>query len=477
MDAVMPARAIPLCVDLDGTLARTDLLAESLLVLLKKNPLYIVMCVFWLLHGIGCMKEKIAKRVTMDVGILPYNDRLVAYLRTEQQSGRSLYLCTASNEQFAQQIAAHFGIFSGVMASNGELNLRGSHKADALASRFGEQGFDYCGNDLTDVPVWKRAHAAIVVGNEKIASAARKVNQQIVLFDEASPPLRIVLEALRVYQWCKNTLVFLPLLAAHQFTDVTTILNATIAFFAFSLCASSAYLVNDMLDLDADRRHIRKRNRPFASGKLPLSFGVALTAVLLALTAMLAALLPTKFVLVLGMYFALTLAYTFTLKRMMLVDVFSLAALYTARILAGGAAEHIRLSYWLILFSVSIFLSLAMAKRYTELNVILKEGKSAAAGRGYITQDLAILQSFGTAAGYIAALVLALYLRSAEVRLMYTHQAGLWVLFGLVLFWISRVWMMAFRGRMNDDPIVFALKDKVSLCVLMACVASIILAA
>jgi 4-hydroxybenzoate polyprenyltransferase len=232
-----------------------------------------------------------------------------------------------------------------------------------------------------------------------------------------------------------------------------------------------------MLDLDADRRHIRKRNRPFASGKLPLSFGVALTAVLLALTAMLAALLPTKFVLVLGMYFALTLAYTFTLKRMMLVDVFSLAALYTARILAGGAAEHIRLSYWLILFSVSIFLSLAMAKRYTELNVILKEGKSAAAGRGYITQDLAILQSFGTAAGYIAALVLALYLRSAEVRLMYTHQAGLWVLFGLVLFWISRVWMMAFRGRMNDDPIVFALKDKVSLCVLMACVASIILAA
>jgi 4-hydroxybenzoate polyprenyltransferase/phosphoserine phosphatase len=473
----MSALAIPLCVDLDGTLARTDLLAESLLVLLKQNPLYMVMCLFWLLRGKGYLKEQIARRVTIDVEILPYNERLVAYLRTEQLSGRSLYLCTASNEQFAKQIAAHFGIFNGVMASNGESNLRGSHKADALAGRFGEQGFDYCGNDLTDVPVWRRAHAAIVVGNARIASAARKVNEQIILFDEVRPPLRIVLQAMRVYQWCKNALVFLPLLAAHQFTDLNAVLNATIAFFAFCFCASSVYLVNDMLDLDADRRHIRKRNRPFASGKLPLSFGVVLTAVLLALTAMLATMLPTKFVLVLCMYFALTLAYSFALKRMMLVDVFSLAALYTARILAGGAAGQIPLSYWLILFSVSIFLSLAMVKRYTELNLILKEGKSAAAGRGYITQDLAILQSFGTAAGYTAALVLALYLNSPEVRLMYQHQAGLWALFVLMLFWISRVWMMAFRGQMHDDPIVFALKDKVSLVVLTACVASIVLAA
>ncbi|RKT26199.1 4-hydroxybenzoate polyprenyltransferase [Paraburkholderia sp. RAU2J] len=473
----MSSHALPLCVDLDGTLARTDLLAESLLVLLKKNPLYLFMCVVWLMRGKGYLKDQIAKRVTIDVGILPYNDRLVAYLRTEQQSGRELYLCTASNEQFAEQIAAHFGIFSGVMASNGEFNLRGNNKASALAGRFGEQGFDYCGNDMADVPVWKRAHAAIVVGNQKIAAAARKVNQQIILFDEVKPPLRVVLQATRVYQWCKNTLVFLPLLAAHQFTNATAVLNATIAFFAFSLCASSVYLVNDMLDLDADRRHIRKRNRPFASGKLPLSFGVALTAVLLTLTAILTTFLPPKFVLVLGLYFALTLAYSFVLKRLMLVDVFSLATLYTARIVAGGAAGQIPLSYWLILFSVSIFLSLAMVKRYAELNVILKEGKSAAAGRGYITQDLAILQSFGTAAGYTAALVLALYLNSPEVQLMYRHQEGLWALFGLMLFWVSRVWIMAFRGKMHDDPIVFALKDKVSLCVLTACVVSIVLAA
>jgi 4-hydroxybenzoate polyprenyltransferase/phosphoserine phosphatase len=472
----MSTSAIPLCVDLDGTLARTDLLAESLVVLLKRNPLYIFVCLLWLSRGKGYLKEQIAKRVTIDVGILPYNDRLVDYLRNEQRSGRDLYLCTASNEQFANQIAAHFGIFNGVMASNGALNLRGRHKADALASRFGEQGFDYCGNDLTDVPVWKRAHAAIVVGNKKIASAARAVNQQIILFDEARAPLMTVFKAMRVYQWCKNALVFLPLLASHQFTDKSAILSATIAFFAFSFCASSVYLLNDMLDLDADRRHIRKRNRPFASGKLALSFGVALTCVLLALTATLAMLLPTKFVQVLCLYFALTLAYSFTLKRMMLVDVFSLAALYTARILAGGAAGQIPLSYWLILFSVSIFLSLAMVKRYTELNLILKEGKSAAAGRGYLTQDLTILQSFGTAAGYTAALVLALYMNSSDVQVLYHHQSALWALFGLMLFWISRVWMVAFRGQMHDDPIVFALKDKVSLCVIIACFASIVMA-
>ncbi|XUW92269.1 UbiA family prenyltransferase [Burkholderia sp. M6-3] len=472
----MRFQALPLCVDLDGTLARTDLLVESLLALVKHNPLYIFMCVAWLMHGKSCLKEQVARRVTIDVELLPYNGRLLAFLRTEQQRGRELFLCTASNEQFAQQIAAHIGIFSGVMASNGELNLRGENKASALSDRFGEYGFDYCGNDMTDLPVWKKARAAIVVGDQRIAAAARKVNEQVILFHESRPSLNTVLRAARVYQWSKNTLVFLPLLAAHQFTNTTAVLNAVIAFLAFSMCASSVYLVNDMLDLDADRRHVRKRNRPFASGALPLWFGIAFAFLLLALSAGLSTFLPVTFGLVLALYLTLTLAYSFVCKRLMLVDVFSLAALYTLRIVAGGAAGQIPLSYWLILFSVSIFLSLAMVKRYAELNVVQKEGKAAAAGRGYLTQDLAILQSFGTAAGYMAVLVLALYLNSPEVRLMYRHQESLWALFGLMLFWISRVWMKAFRGKMHDDPIVFALRDKVSVLVLASCVASIVLA-
>jgi 4-hydroxybenzoate polyprenyltransferase len=466
----------PLCVDLDGTLTRTDLLAESLVVLLKRNPAYVFLLFVWLLRGKSHLKEQVSQRVTIDVGLLPYNDRLLHYLRAERRRGRALYLYTAANDKFATQIAAHFGFFSGVMASDAALNLRGNHKADALVSRFGDHGFDYCGNDRSDLPVWQHAHAAIVVGNRRIAAAARRVNQEIVLFSEARPPVGVVLKAMRVYQWCKNILVFVPLLAAHQFSDRQAIVSALIAFVAFGLCASSVYLINDMLDLDADRRHVRKRARPFASGLLPIWFGVALTFALIALTAVLATLLPAHFGLVLCGYFGLTLAYSFALKRFMLIDVFSLAALYTARIVAGAAAGGIPLSYWLILFSGLIFLSLAMLKRYAELTQSSKEGTPAAAGRGYLTQDLAILRTFGCASGYTAVLVLALYMRSAEVSVMYRHQAGLWVLFWLTLFWISHMWMIAFRGQMDDDPILFAVKNKLSLGVIAACVASVVLA-
>jgi 4-hydroxybenzoate polyprenyltransferase len=267
-----------------------------------------------------------------------------------------------------------------------------------------------------------------------------------------------------------------PLLASHQFTDATAVLAAGIAFLSFSLCASSVYLLNDMLDLDADRRHTRKRNRPFASGQLPLSLGIVLSVVLLVLGGALAVLLPPEFRLVLAGYMGATLAYSFYLKRKMLVDVFTLASLYTARIIAGGAADQIVLSYWLVLFSILIFLSLAMVKRYTELDAMLREGKAAAAGRGYITQDIVILCAFGTAAAYGAVLVLALYMNSPEVRVLYHHQQALWALFGLLLYWVSRIWMLAFRGQMNDDPIVFAIKDRTSLMVISLCVVTVLLA-
>ncbi len=472
----MSTPGIPLCVDLDGTLTRTDLLFESVLELLKRNPLYLFMCFRWLLRGKSYMKEQIARRVSIDVDILPYNEKLAQFLEAEQKRGRRLYLCTASDEKFANQVAGHFGFFDGVMSSNGEVNLRGRHKADALAHRFGERGFDYCGNDLTDVPVWKRAHAAIVVGNPRIVSAARKVNETIIQFDRARTPVKTTLKAMRVYQWCKNVLIFLPLLASHQFTDRLSVAHALVAFFAFSFCASAVYMLNDMLDLDSDRRHARKRKRPFASGELSLARGMSVTALLLALSAALASLLSLKFGLVLAVYFAFTLAYSLALKRMLLVDVFALAALYSARVLAGGAAVGVQLSYWLILLSLLIFLSLAMVKRYAELNAAQAEGKGTAAGRGYTIGDMSILRSFGGAAGYTAALVLALYMNSPEVRVMYHHQGVLWAIFALMLFWISWVWMAAFRGRMHDDPIVFALKDRVSLGVIAVCAAGVVLA-
>jgi 4-hydroxybenzoate polyprenyltransferase/phosphoserine phosphatase len=468
--------AVPLCVDLDGTLTDSDLLIESFLALIKQNPLYLFHCIAWLLRGKGYLKAQIAARVTIDVSLLPYNARLVEFLKQERSSGRDLYLCTASDQRFAEQIASHFGFFKGVMASNETHNLSGTNKAGTLTAEFGAHGFDYCGNARADVPVWKQSRKAIVVGGKSIQAAAQRANQATVIFDSKRSFIRSSLKEMRVYQWVKNLLIFVPLLASHRFMNVDVLVADGIAFLSFCFCASSVYLLNDMLDLDADRRHSRKRRRPFASGELPLLAGIGLMFVLLAASASLAIMLPTRFQLALAAYVAVTLAYSLRLKRVMLVDVFVLAALYTARIVAGGAAVDVVLSDWLVMFSVMIFLSLAMVKRYTELDKLQREGKDCAAGRGYFTADMSMVRSMGTAAGYVAVLILALYMNSADVNVLYSHPHRLWILFCLLLFWISRVWMVAFRGQMHDDPIVFSIKNRGSLSIILLCVVAVVIA-
>ncbi|RZF28487.1 UbiA family prenyltransferase [Paraburkholderia sp. UYCP14C] len=468
--------SVPLCVDLDGTLTSTDLLAESFLMLVKKNPMYLFACIVWLLKGKACLKAEIAKRISIDVSVLPYNTSFVSYLRDQRKSGRDLYLCTASNQQLADQIASHFGFFSGVLASDEVRNLKGSQKGCVLTDHFGHRGFDYCGNELADLPVWKQARGAIVVGDHRIAAAAEKVNEVILIFEEKRSLWRLVAKEMRVYQWVKNLLIFVPLLASHRFTDLPTVLAEVTAFFSFSFCASAGYLLNDMLDLNADRRHPNKKHRPFASGQLSLTFGMMLTVTLLIASAALASRLDPLFGVVLAGYFVATLLYSFKLKRLVLVDVFALAALYTSRIIAGGTAGDIVLSDWLILFSVMMFLSLAMVKRYTELDALLRHGEASASGRGYDTHDLGILRSFGTASGYVAVLILALYLNSSDVHALYRHPHALWVLFGLLLYWISRAWMLAFRGEMHDDPIVYAVRNRFSLLVIFLCVVTVVVA-
>jgi 4-hydroxybenzoate polyprenyltransferase len=474
---IMPAGDnVPLCVDLDRTFTHTDLLIESFLMLVKKNPLYVFFCFRWLLKGKAHLKSQIASRISMDVSTLPYNQALLDYLRQEKSQGRDLYLCTAAHWTLAQKVANHSGLFNGVLASSDAVNLSGANKAAALVEKFGANEFDYCGDAKVDIQVWTHARRAIVVGNKRIASAAAKVNDNIVFLEREGARLRLIAREMRVYQWVKNLLIFVPLLASHRFTDVNSIFAAMLGFASFCLCASAVYVLNDLLDLDADRRHVRKRNRPFASGQLPASLGIGLSAALLLASAVLALGLPPKFALVLTGYFVVTLAYSFALKRQILIDVFTLAALYTARIVAGGAADDIALSYWLILFSGLLFLSLAMVKRYTELDALVRNGKTEAAGRGYLAQDVMILCAFGTASAYAAVLVLALYMNSPEIKMLYQHEQPMWVLFGLLLYWISRVWMLAFRGQMNDDPIVFAIKDRTSLIVICLCVVSLMLA-
>ncbi|MGC4062595.1 MAG: UbiA family prenyltransferase [Aquabacterium sp.] len=456
--------AVPLCVDLDGSLIHSDLLLESFLLLIKRNPLYLLLVPLWLLGGKARLKAEIARRVTLDGSALPYTKPFVDWLKAQKAQGRPIWLCTASDASLAKAVADHVGLFDGVLASNGQLNLAGGNKARALVAKFGEKGFDYCGNHRVDLAVWRHARAAVVVnGGPALVSAARAVTTVDATFAPMRGGIKVVLKALRVHQWAKNALIFVPVAAAHKLGNGAVLVDSLLAFVAFSLCASSVYLLNDMLDLAADRQHHSKCNRPFASGQLSLLFGLFTAPVLLLVALAIALILPLKFLAVLAAYYVATLAYSFGLKRLVMIDVLALAGLYTVRIVAGAAATGIELSFWLLMFSIFIFLSLAIVKRYAELHAMRQQGKLKAKGRGYQVEDLHMLQSLGASSGYLSILVLALYLNSPDIIKMYSHPKMVWGLVPIMLYWISRIWMQTYRGHMHDDPLVYALKDRISL--------------
>ncbi|MDO9235721.1 MAG: UbiA family prenyltransferase [Aquabacterium sp.] len=454
----------PLCVDLDGTLIHSDLLLESFLLLISQNPLYLLMLPFWLLKGKAHLKAEIAKRVQIDGASLPYTKPFVQWLQAQKSLGRSLWLCTASDARLAQSVADHVGLFDGVLASDGQRNLSGSNKADELVKRFGDKGFDYCGNHHVDLAVWRHARAAVVVnGSASLIKQAGALAPIDAVFLPMDGGIKVVAKALRVHQWAKNALIFVPVAAAHMLGDAHVLIHSLLAFLAFSLCASSVYLLNDMLDLTADRQHHSKNKRPFASGQLSLLFGLAAAPSLLLLALLIALVLPVKFLMVLAAYYVVTLAYSFGLKRLVMLDVLTLAGLYTVRIVAGAAATDIPLSFWLLMFAAFIFLSLAIVKRYAELHAMREQGKLKAQGRGYQVEDIALLQSLGTSSGYLSILVLALYLNSPDITVMYHYPKMVWALVPIMLYWVSRIWLQTHRGLMHDDPLVYALKDRISL--------------
>ncbi len=467
----------PLCVDLDGTLVRSDLLVESFLGLLKGDPLVALRAPLWLLHGKAHLKAEVAQRVNLDVTTLPYNARFLTYLKEQHALDRHLVLVTASHTKYATQVAENLELFDEVFATDATLNLKGDRKADALVKHFGEREFDYAGNSRPDLAVWRRARRAVLVDPDPgISRAAAGVVEVDTLIENGRPGISDYLKALRLQQWSKNVLVFVPLLGAHRMGELDLLAQAIIAFLAFGLCASSVYLLNDLLDLPADRMHPNKRNRPFAAGTVPITHGIVLVPALLFPAFGLALLLPPLFVAVLALYYLCTLSYSFWLKQVVLVDVILLAGLYTIRVLAGSAAVEIESSFWLLAFSIFIFLSLALAKRHTELKVLLDHGTQHASGRGYHASDLDALLSLGTAAGYMAVLVLALYINSAEVRVLYQRPEAIWLMCPLLLYWISRIWISSHRGKLQDDPVVFAFKDHVSRLVLLIAAAIVFIA-
>ncbi|MDX2346897.1 MAG: UbiA family prenyltransferase [Legionella sp.] len=359
---------LPLVVDLDGTLIHTDMLHESAFQGVGHNPLSLLKFPYWLSQGKTKLKMQLAHRSNINPELLPYNHTFLKWLIEQKEKGRQLILCTASHTSFANGVAEHLNIFSEVIASSPSNNLSGENKAHLLESRFGHAGFDYAGNAPCDIAVWKRArHAILVNTSSKTTKKAHNLGNVEISFPNIKPTLTVYNKALRTHQWVKNLLLFIPMIAAHQFTEPHIWMTLIFAFFAFSLCASSVYIMNDLLDLENDRQHPRKCKRPFAAGKIPVWVGVLLTPLLLATSFGAAYLIGPAFSAALLCYFLITCAYSWGLKRLVLVDCITLAMLYTMRIIAGAAASYHILTFWLLAFSVFLFLSLAFVKRYVEL--------------------------------------------------------------------------------------------------------------
>ena len=459
-----PPSDVPLIIDLDGTLVRADLLHESLVQLVARQPAILFSLPGWLLKGKAFFKSQVASRVEVEADSLPYQAELVQWIRAERARGRQVTLCTASDMRIAQSVAETSKLFDKVLGSNGVINMSAHDKAAALVERHGRGGFDYAGNSHHDVPVWEAARAAIVVNaGAAVRAAAGRVARIEQEFARPSGLAHAWLKALRMPQWVKNLLVFLPLLGAHAFNDRQAAVAVALAFIAFCLCASAVYLVNDIVDVNSDRRHPRKRNRPFASGALPIPHGLAASAILLAAAFGVALVgVNLEFVGWLLLYLVTTACYSLWLKRKVLVDSLVLAGLYTMRVLAGGAAASIAPGFWLLAFSLFLFFSLALVKRYSELKETFLRGHSRTPGRDYVVEDLSLVETLGIASGFSAVLVLALYINGDTVTRLYKHQEIIWMTVPVLLYWVSRIWLKAHRGELADDPVVFALTDGLS---------------
>lgn len=470
-------KSVPLCVDLDGTLVRTDLLYESAMALVSCHPWTLLLFPRWLLAGRAYLKRQIAERAAVDPRTLPYHSDFLAWLRKQHEAGRPLVLATASDQQIADSIAAHLGIFDMAIGSNGEQNLKGHRKAAVLTEHFGRNGFDYAGNDRSDLEVWDAGRRCIAVNPPRavLATLEKSPNEIEACFQEKGSAFRAALKALRPHQWIKNILVFLPILAAHQLTNIRGLLADTGLFIAFCACASIVYITNDLLDLKADRLHPRKRNRPFASGRVPLLYGVLMALFLLAGTIIFVfeALRPAWMFLIL--YVILSTIYSSYLKRKLLADVFTLAALYCIRIFAGGAVTGIVLSPWLLSLSGFFFLSLGFSKRASELAQL--NPREYTAGRAYRGDDVHNMVLFGACSGFLAVMVLALYITSPAMPRLYHRPEFLWLLCPLMLYWICRLWMLVHRGLIDEDPVVFVAKDRLTRVIALIALALLACAA
>jgi 4-hydroxybenzoate polyprenyltransferase len=448
---------------MDGALTRINILHEGFLDICRRSPRAAMCIPFWLVRGMPDLGDRIGAASKHDAGVLPLREDLLSWLKEQKSGGRKLILVSTSGQTITEQLASRVGIFDEVVVVPTPRDASGESMRQTLVAKFGEQGFDYIGSEKRDLAVWRSARRAIVVGSAALSRQARAVADVERLFHETPAPLAVWIKAIRVHQWIKNVLVFIPAFAAHRILEPSVLITTVCAFLAFNLCASSVYIINDLLDLSADRRHPRKARRPFASGALSAKGGLILAIALLFAAACIAIATNPWFGLVLVAYYGVTWAYSLRLKRAALIDVITLATLYTLRIVAGSAATMIIPSFWLLAFSMFIFLCLGIVKRYTELHDVRETGRFSAGGRGYTSHDMELLLTMGMASGFTAIVVVALYINSPESQQLYRWHEPMWLICPLLLYWVMRMWLLATRGQMNDDPVVFTLRDPISL--------------
>lgn len=474
---VLPeAEDLPLVVDLDGTLTLTDTLAESVVQAVRRNPLNLFKLPFWLMKGRAAFKTIVAAHADLRVETLPYRKSLLEYLGTERQRGQEIVLATAAHRSIAERVANHLRLFDAVLATSDDINLKGHTKLARIRKTVGER-FMYAGDSRADLPIWQASQGAILAGaSPSVTATVRRTGRIKRVFPNENSGWAVWLKALRVHQWLKNLLLFVPLVTGFAFLDTGKLATVVLAFVSMSLGASATYIGNDLWDLDSDRLHPRKRHRPFASGHLPIMQGVACAVLLLVLSFALAWLAAPAFAAILVSYLVLTTAYSWFFKTRVLADVIVLSVLYTLRIVAGSFAVDIPISRWLLAFSVFTFLSLALVKRCSELVSLRQSGKVAVSGRDYQIGDLEVLWPFGVGSALAAVIVFGLFINSPETLVRYATPNLLWLVAVGLIYLFARLWITTVRGAMHDDPIVHMMENRGSLSTLLAIVAAMMAA-
>jgi 4-hydroxybenzoate polyprenyltransferase len=454
-------RTVPLVVALDGTLVSTDMLLESCLVFVKAKPLQLFRLPFWLARGRAWFKRRVAMEATPDIATLPYNKELLVFLRAQKETGRRLVLATGTDAMLAASLAQTLGLFDSVLASDGVIDLSGARKRDRLIAEFGVKGFDYVGSSERDREVWQVARRAILVApTSALREMAAQASEVGRVFETPPPGPATYFHALRPHHWFKSSLVFLPLLVTHQLYDASKFIHALFAFAAVSLCASTVYLLNDLLDLPEDRRHPHKKDRVLASGWLPVAGALAMMPLLLFGAALASLGQPPTFLAVIGLYVVLMLAYCLRLRDLRGWDVLTLAVGYSLRVVAGGVAEGIETSIWLLAFCFFLFLGLALLKRYAEMVTIRSLEGLQARVRAYAVADSDMVALYGGISSYLALLPLVIHL--AIQQPLHARYELAWIVLVLLTYWLTRMWRLAGRGYIRSDPLSFALTDRVS---------------